>query len=360
MKIVIFGLSISSTWGNGHATLWRGLCRALSAAGHSITFYERDVPYYASHRDFTRAPWCRLVLYETWDTVAVAARHDVADADVGIVTSYCPDAREASSVLLDSPAMAVFYDLDSPVTLERLHRGETVPYLPANGLADFELTLSYAGGAALDGLRTQLGAQAVAPLYGSVDPDVHHPVRPSAQHQSDLSYLGTYASDRQPALDQFFLEPARRCPRQRFALAGSQYPDDVAWSDNVVYFSHVAPAEHPSFFCSSRFTLNITRAAMVAIGHCPSGRLFEAAACGAAVLSDWWEGLDEFLAPGRELIAVRTSDDVLAALTMGDEERRRIGEAARERVLASHTAAARARELEQLFEPRWRARAGVA
>jgi spore maturation protein CgeB len=361
MKVVIFGLTISSAWGNGHATLWRGLCRGLHALGHDVVFFEKDVPYYAHHRDMHGAEWCRLVLYDDWDAVAPQARRELADAEAGIVTSYCADARDASAAVLASrAARRVFYDLDSPVTLERVARGETVPYLPADGFAAFDLVLSYAGGAALEQLKRRLGARVVAPLYGSVDPDVHRPVAPSPELHNDLSYLGTFAADRQEALERFFLTPSRLRPAQQFALAGSQYPADFPWQPNIRYFWHMPPPSHPAFFCSSKLTLNITRAAMAAIGHCPSGRLFEAAACGTAVVSDWWDGLAAFFDPAAEILVARDSDDVLAALELGDEERRRIGRAARDRTLAAHTADARAAELEAFLEPSWCAREGVA
>jgi len=361
MKIVIFGLTLSSTWGNGHATLWRGLCRALHDRNHSIVFYEHDMPYYAGHRDLVNPPWCRLVLYPEWTDIAARAGRDLADADVAIVTSYCPDSQAASDAVLASRvSRKVFYDLDSPVTLEQLGRGHDVPYVPAQGLGGFDLVLSYAGGAALDGLKTRLQARAVAPLYGSVDPAVHHPVAATDAHRNDLSYLGTYAADRQELLERLFVAPAQRRPAQRFALAGSQYPANFPWADNIFYFSHVPPQDHPSLFCSSGLTLNITRAAMSNVGYCPSGRLFEAAACGAAIISDWWRGLDEFFTPGDELLIVRDTDDVLAALDLSDAERRRIGTAARERTLRCHTAAVRARELERILESDWHAQAGAA
>jgi spore maturation protein CgeB len=361
MKIVVFGLTITSTWGNGHGTLWRGLCRALHASGHDVVFFERDVPYYANHRDLPDADWCRIELYTSWITATTTIRRDLADADVAIVTSYCPDGPAASAEVLDSRVpRKVFYDLDSPITLDRLRRGEPVPYLPPGGLGGFDLVLSFAGGAAIDGLKSRLGARAVAPLYGSVDPAAHHPVAPTRRLESDLSYLGTYAADRQDVLSRLFLRPAQRRPSMRFALAGSQYPQDFPWHDNIYYFSHMAPPDHPSFFCSSGLTLNITRAPMAAIGHCPSGRLFEASACGTAVLSDWWNGLDEFFVPGREVLIAADTDDVLQALDMSVDERRRIGRQARERTLACHTADARARELERLLEPSWSAQMGAA
>ncbi len=352
MKLVVFGLSISSSWGNGHATLWRGLCRALGARGHRVVFFERDVPYYASHRDLAEMPGAgRLMLYPTWEAARGAARAETADADVAIVTSYCPDGVDATALVLDSAAKArVFYDLDTPITLERLRRGEQVPYLPSGGLGDFDLVLSYTGGAALDALTAQLGAKRVTPLYGSVDPSVHHPVRPRPQYAADLSYLGTYAEDRQQALAMLFVEPARRRPDRRFVIGGAQYPQEFPWAPNIWFVRHLPPAEHPAFYSSSRVTLNVTRAAMAEMGFCPSGRLFEAAACGAPVLSDSWAGLEQFFIPGEEILVAASADEATAALDLSDEELARIGRAARERALACHTAERRAEELEDALD----------
>lgn len=361
MKIVIFGLTITSTWANGHGTLWRGLCRAMHARGHSVTFYERDVPYYASARDLLDVPWCRVVLYPSWPDVAAQVRRDLLDADAAIVTSYCPDGQDASDAVLQSRVpRRVFYDLDSPITLERIRRGERVAYLPDAGLGGFDLVLSYAGGAVLNELKAWLGARAVAPLYGSVDPNVHRPVPSVTSQLNDLSYLGTYAADRQDILERLFVGSAAASPSKRFALAGSQYPADFPWRENISYLSHMPPAHHPAFFCSSGLTLNVTRAPMAKAGFCPSGRLFEASACGTPVVSDWWEGLDEFFEPEREVLVARETRDVTGALARSDEERRRIGRQARERTLTCHTADVRAAQLERLLEPGWRAEAGAA
>jgi spore maturation protein CgeB len=351
MKLVIFGLSVSSSWGNGHATLWRGLLAGLADLGHRVVFYERDVPYYAEHRDLAQLSAShRLRLYGSWAGVAAEAAREVADADAAIVTSYCPDGPAASDLVLGSAArVRVFYDLDTPVTLARLDQGDRVEYLPANGLGGFDLVLSFTGGLALDELRRRLGATRVAPLYGSVDPGVHRPAAPDPACAADLSYLGTYAEDRQTALDRFFLQPARLRPSMRFLIGGSLYPQNFGWEPNLYYVRHVPPRAHSAFYASSRLTLNITRGAMAAMGYCPSGRLFEAAACGAAVITDSWNGLDEFFAPGTELIVARSTDDVLAALDMPPADLARIGAAARERALAAHTARHRAVELEQLL-----------
>ena len=351
MKLVIFGLTISSSWGNGHATLWRALCRALAARGHRVVFFERDVPYYAAHRDRLYPEGCDLRLYGEWGTVVREAERTLRDADAAMVTSYCPDGAAASALVLASPARAkVFYDLDTPVTLERLARGEQVTYLPAEGLGNFDLVLSYTGGRALDDLRAALHARTVAPLYGSVDPEAHHPVAPHPAFNADLSYIGTYADDRQAALEELLLKPARRRRDLRFVIAGSQYPHDFPWEPNIFYVSHLPPADHPSFYCSSALTLNITRGPMATMGYCPSGRLFEAAACGTPILSDWWEGLDAFFEPGREILVASTAEEALAALDRRGGELAAIGRAGRERTLACHTAQVRAAELEALLE----------
>jgi spore maturation protein CgeB len=360
MKIVIFGLTLSSSWGNGHATLWRGLVRALARSGHDVMFFERDVPYYAAHRDLTAIPGAQLVLYGDWRGVYEQARHHVGAADVLIVTSYCEDAVAASRLgwEVSRPPLCVFYDMDTPVTLARMRAGERVAYLPPEGLAAFDLVLSYAGGETLGALRQALGARRVAPLYGHVDPEAHRAVARGAASPSgnggrprfDLSYLGTYASDRQPALRRLFIDAARAQPGRQFLLGGSGYPADFPWTANISFVHHVPPPRHAEFYASSRLTLNITRADMAASGFCPSGRLFEAAACGVPLLSDAWRGLERFFVPGKEILIVRSTPDVEDALALPDSELSRIAQAARERVLAEHTSAHRAAELVRLLE----------
>jgi spore maturation protein CgeB len=358
MKLVIFGLSVSSSWGNGHATLWRGLIGALAELGHAVIFFERDVPYYAANRDLDELPYGTLVLYREWhDARALAATH-LQDADVGIVTSYCPDAIAAAAQLLDAaPALSVFYDLDTPVTLAHRRAGRDVPYIGPRGLADFDLTLSYTGGAALTELRRELGARRAEPLYGSVDPAIHRPVPASDRYRADLSYLGTYASDRQAALEALLVMPARSLPQRRFLIGGAQYPDDFPWTENIYFVRHLPPSEHPGFFASSRLTLNVTRAPMAQLGYCPSGRLFEAAACGAPLVTDAWDGLDDFFTPAEEILVASQSRDVVDALGAGDAELARMARAARERVLAEHTAERRAEQLVGLLEGALSARA---
>jgi spore maturation protein CgeB len=346
MRIVIFGLTISSSWGNGHATLWRGLCKALARAHHEVVFFEKDVPYYAGARDFGEMERGELILYSEWHDILSRASREVAAADVAIVTSYCPDSVPASELIFETAVpVSVFYDLDTPVTLARLTEGEHVPYIGSRGLRDYDLVLSYTGGRAVTELEERLGAKCVRTLYGHVDPDVHRPVDPVERYRAHLSYLGTYAADRQQALEELFLKPAAARPGQRFLIGGAQYPDTFPWSPNIYFVRHLPPDEHAAFFSSSALTLNVTRSAMAQMGWCPSGRLFEAAACGAAILSDDWSGLNTFYAPDREILIARDSVDALAAIDLSSDALRAIGNAARERTLDEHTAAHRVRTL---------------
>ena len=301
MQVVIFGLTISSSWGNGHATLWRSLIRAMTKRGYRVTFYEKNVQYFANTSDAWELPaGARLRLYQSIDVIQGEARRELAEADLAICTSFCPDGAMACDWILNSNARTrVFYDMDTPVTLDSLRRETAVSYLPAEGLAEFDLVLSYTGGRALDELQTRLGARAVAPLYGWVDPESHFPVALVERFRSAYSYLGTYAADRQETLTRLFLEPARQLPEERFLIGGAQYPADFPWLPNLFFTQHLEPGQHPAFFCSGRATLNVTRRAMAEYGYCPSGRLFEAAACGVPMLSDVWEGLDPVFRPGK-------------------------------------------------------------
>ncbi len=347
MRLVVFGLTVTSSWGNGHATLWRGLVRALLDAGHRLTFFERDVPYYAQNRDVSTLPdGAELVLFERFEDVAMLARRRLAESDVGMVTSYCPDALAATRLLQDSPGVIrSFYDLDTPVTLSRLDRGEAVDYLGPDGLAPFDLVLSYTGGPALDALRYRLDARRVAPLYGWVDPAVYRPAPPRADVSGLLTYLGTYAADRQATLERLFVAPARSLPNERFIIGGAQYPREFPWTDNIWFVRHVPPPDHPGFYASGRLTLNVTRAAMAQMGWCPSGRLFEAAASGTPILSDDWPGLETFFTPGEEILLASTTEQALAALATPADALAALARRARARVLEQHTAARRVEQL---------------
>lgn len=350
MKITIFGLTISSSWGNGHATPYRAILRALHGGGHRVTFYEKDVPYYARRRDFTSCDYCDLVLYSSWDEVRQQALRHARTSDVVLAASYCPQgARIIDDLLaLDRP-LRVFYDLDTPITLQSLEQGD-LEYLRADQIPAFDLYLSFTGGRILDTLEQRWGARMARPIYGCVDPDVHLRVPARDGFDCLLSYMGTYAADRQHKLEALFLEPVRRRPDAGFLLAGSLYPRHWSWPANLRILEHVAPADHPALYSSSRLTLNLTRDGMGRYGYCPSGRFFEAAACGTPVVTDTWEGLDEFFTPGEELFTATTADDVLAALGASDEELARVAQRARERTLGEHTGEKRAGQMLACFE----------
>lgn len=344
MKITIFGLTISSSWGNGHATPYRALLKALHRRGHQVTFYEKDVPFYALRRDFSQCEFCDLVLYRDWSEVRERALRDARESDVVLNASYCPEgARVIDDVLNVRGPVHVFYDLDTPITLAALSNGG-VEYLRRDQIPEFALYLSFTGGGILEELESKWHARAARLLYGCVDPEVHARTAPRDDFRCLLSYMGTYASDRQQKLDSLFLEPAQLLVDNRFVLAGSLYPYDWHWPQNVDRFDHIAPGGHPAFYSSSRATVNITRGGMARSGYCPSGRLFEAAACGTPIISDYFEGLDTFFVPGREIVIAERPADVVAALTQSVANLEGIARAARIRTLKEHTGERRAEQ----------------
>ncbi len=350
MKITIFGLTLSSSWGNGHATPYRAILRALHRRGVHVHFYEKDVTYYSQHRDFISVPYCALKLYSEWNDVRSKAIRDARESDVVIIGSYAPDGARASNDVLDLDGpLRVFYDLDTPITLKRLDNGP-LEYLEREQIPAFDLYLSFTGGPILKRLEQKYGARMARALYGCVDPDVYFRKPACDNFRSALSYLGTYAPDRQERLDELFLEPARRLEKWSFLLAGSLYPFHWTWPQNVRRYQHVAPDQHAAFYSSCRATLNITRREMAESGYCPSGRFFEAAACGTPILTDWWEGLDSFFDTERDLNLVRTPEDVLSILNAPEGELREMGERARRRTLEEHTGDSRAAQLLEYCE----------
>ena len=344
MRIVVLGLSLSSAWGNGHATTWRALLRAFAARGHDVLFLERDVPWYAARRDLPKPGFCRFALYP--DLGALSDwRREIAGADAVIVGSYVPEGVAAGRLVQRiARGATAFYDIDTPVTLAKLARGDHEYISPAL-IPGYDLYLSFTGGPILDLIERRYGAPAARVLHCSVDPEAYKPLRRAPRW--DLSYLGTWSADRQPVLDRLLVEPARRAPHLRFVVAGAQYPADIAWPANVERIEHVPPNEHAEFYAASRFTLNVTRADMVRAGWSPSVRLFEAASCATPVISDDWPGLASLFRPREEILVATGPEDVLAALDDPDGRlRQRIAAAARRRVLAEHTAQHRATELE--------------
>ncbi|AUM75112.1 CgeB family protein [Paracoccus jeotgali] len=348
LDIVILGLSLSSSWGNGHATTYRALLRGLAEEGHKVLFLERDVPWYAPHRDLPDPDFCELQLYDDPAAMLDRYRDRLTRADVVIVGSYVPDGVQIIDALHAlNPRLLCFYDIDTPVTLDRLDQGDE-EYLAARQVGLFDIYFSFSGGAVLQHLEQQRGARRAEALYCAVDADRYGPM--DLPQKWDLGYLGTYSPDRQPTLESLLLEPARLLPDRRFVVAGPQYPDDIDWPANVERIEHLPPAQHVAFYNAQAFTLNVTRAAMRRMGWSPSVRLFEAGACATPIISDDWRGLNELFPDGEAIVIAQDTQDVVAVLTgLTDPARRALGENARRRVLAGHTGRARARELARVL-----------
>jgi spore maturation protein CgeB len=349
VKIVVYGLTITSSWGNGHATTYRSLLRALARRGHRIHFVEKDVEWYRSNRDLPCPEFCTVHLYGDWSTSATSVLDLSHDADAVVIGSYFPDATAATQALADRGlGPLLFYDIDTPITLTELRTHGRTSYLEGKHIPLYAAYLSFTGGPALRELEDRFRSPCAIALYCSVDPDLYCPIAPQQCFRCDLSYLGTYAADRQSKLLEWLNGAAAELPRSRFIVAGPQYPSGIPWQANVKRIIHLPPREHAAFYSSSRWTLNLTRADMIATGYSPSVRLFEASACGAAILSDAWTGLDDFLTPGEEILLPRDRQEIVNILRdLSAEERARYGRRARERILTEHTAAHRALQFEQ-------------
>ena len=352
MKIVIFGLAITSSWCNGHATTFRALCRALHARGHRMVFFEHDTEWYAHNRDLPEPDFCDVRIFDSWDNVLPFARAELLDCDIALVGSYFPDGIAAISIVLDSSApLKAFYDIDTPITVAQLRETGRTPYLLQEQVPGFDVYFSFTGGPMLKEIENRFGTRLAVPLYCSFDPQQYRRFPLNQRFACDLSYMGTYAPDRQPKIEEFFCAPARLLPGRTFILAGPQYPKAIRWPANVRRITHLNPRWHSRLYSSSRLTLNVTRRDMVRAGYSPSVRLFEAAASGATIVSDNWPGLDSFFRPQQEILLPTCGEDVARYLTgLSGEELRAIGSRAQERVLAEHTSERRAIEFEQALE----------
>jgi spore maturation protein CgeB len=347
MNIVILGLSITSSWGNGHATTYRALVRALARRGHELLFLERESEWYAGNRDLPAPDYCHARIYQNLDELQRKYAGDIEEADLVILGSYVPEGiAVADLVLRTARGCTAFYDIDTPVTLSKLQNGGA-DYIDRRQIPGFDLYLSFTGGPTLDRLERKFRAQRARPLYCSVDAELYSQ-DPLAARDYDLGYLGTYSEDRQPTVAELLLQPAHCWSTGRFVVAGAQYPASLEMPANVTRIVHLSPAEHRGFYNRQRFTLNVTRRDMIEAGYSPSVRLFEAAACGTPIITDEWRGLSTIFSPGHEVLIARTARDVMLYLReLSDRERTAIGERARRRVLQSHTSAHRAMELEQ-------------
>ncbi|HEX2920133.1 MAG TPA: glycosyltransferase [Bacteroidales bacterium] len=344
MKIVILGLSITSSWGNGHATTYRSLSKGLHKRGHEVVFMERDVYWYASNRDMPDPEFCRIVLYNSVEQLKQHI-YEIQSADCVILGSYVPDGIEIGELIIaNASGTKAFYDIDTPVTLAALAGGKC-SYISPSLIPKFDIYLSFSGGPCLEIFEKKYGSPASRQLFCSVDPELYFPAY--SEKKWDLGYLGTYSDDRQPVLNELLVEPARKWPRGNFIVAGPQYPVSLTWPENVKRIEHLPPALHNDFYNAQRFTLNVTRSDMVRMGYSPSVRLFEAAACAIPVISDWWEGIDTIFKPDSEIFISKSNEDTLRILVKTSENQRtRAGENARQVVLENHTGEQRASELE--------------
>ena len=345
LRIVFLGSSITSTWGHGHATVYRPLLDALARRGHQVVFLERNDPRRAEHRDQRFPPHGRTVLYRDLGDLTSKSSRDVRDADLVVIGSRVEDGvAVAEWVMRTARGLKAFYDLDTPHTLALLAAG-VEDYVSRALVPRFDLYLSVTGGPVLRRIERGFGATRAVPLYPSIDLQRDRPL--DVDPEWDLGHLGAYVEDRQPALGVLLAEPARRWPSGRFVVAGSGYPAGLEWPRNVETRPHIAASERAAFYARQRYTLNVTRPATQELGYAPGTRLLEAAAFGVPVITDWWPGLDTFFAPGAEIFVAGGPIDVLALLRdVPDVERLRIAEAARRRVGAEHGSDARAGQLE--------------
>lgn len=348
-KLVFVGLSITSSWGNGHATTYRSLLRGLAQLGHSVHFLERNLPWYAENRDLPAPPYCKVGLYDDLESLKEKYRETMLEADLVVIGSYVPQGAELAQWILelrDRRKLTAFYDIDTPVTLQQL-RDRKCEYLRADQVSQFPIYLSFSGGAALKVLREEFGSPHAIAFYCSVDPSQYS--QAVATKRWNLGYLGTFSPDRQSALEALLLDTASKWGAGNFVVAGPGYQTD-SWSSNVTYFPHLSPEHHRYFYHAQSATLNLTRHAMLELGHSPSVRLFEAGACGTAILSDAWEGISEFFEPDEEILLVSSGNEVKRILRdVSPNDLAAIGSRAAERVRCQHTSVHRAQQLIDLL-----------
>jgi spore maturation protein CgeB len=351
MRLLLLGLSLSSSWGNGHATVYRGLLKELARMGVETTFVEKDVHWYRSNRDLPAPPFARLRLYEDSVQLPELLEEESASADVVMLGSYFPDGIRAAEWLgAHHGPLKLYYDIDTPVTLAAFASRGGAEYLRTDQLSVFDAVLSFTGGPALQEMERRWGARNAFAFYCALDPEVHHRADQDPRFLCRMNYMGTFSQDRQTAWERLFLGPALSLPGQQFVLAGPQYPE-MELPVNVRHFQHLPPSEHSAFYSSAEVTLNITRAPMVEWGYSPSVRLFEAAGCATCVISDRWQGIEELFSIGDEILVADGTEEMVRLLKgLTADEAREVGERARTRVLRDHSCAVRAGQFLQIVE----------
>jgi len=353
LKIAFFGSSLVSAYWNGAATYYRGIVRALHERGHQVTFYEPDAYDRQQNRDIDDPDWAKVVVYEATEEAArkclaqAAAEADmvVKASGVGVFDELLE--REVLQLKTDD-RLVVFWDVDAPATLDRVHHNPSDPFLPL--IPQYDLILTYGGGDPVVNAYQALGAKLCVPIYNALDTATHFPVAPDARFACDLAFLGNRLPDREARVDAFFLKPAALQPEKKFILGGSGWGDKPL-TDNVAYLGHVYTHEHNAFNCTPKAVLNISRESMARYGFSPATRVFEAAGAGACIITDYWEGIDFFFEPGKEILVARDGAEVAAILAeLTAEKAKAIGQAAYEKVLSAHTYSHRVEQLEALLE----------
>jgi spore maturation protein CgeB len=351
MRIAFFGSSLVSAYWNGACTYYRGIVRALDARGHRVTFYEPDAFDRQQHRDIDDPDWAEVVVYEPRDERAVREVVAAAEADVAVKASgvgvYDAVLEEAVAEL-EGPEARIFWDVDAPATLASM---ESDPESPLRELVGrYDMVLTYGGGQPVIDRYLALGARSCTPVYNALDPETHHPEPPRLGLARDLAFLGNRLPDREARVEEFFFGAVEALPQRSFVLGGNGWEERVAGLGNVRYLGHVPPGDHNALNRSALAVLNVSRESMAANGFSPATRVFEAAGAGACLITDEWEGVEEFLTPGEEVLVARSGAEVAELLEGLDRERARtIGEAALERILAEHTYDRRAEQVEAVL-----------
>jgi spore maturation protein CgeB len=352
MHIAFFGSSLVSAYWNGAATYYRGIIRALHNLGHQITFYEPDAYDRQKHRDIPDPDWARVVVYSADDEDSVlTALQQARGVDMLVKTSGVganDQLLEAAVLSIREPhTITVFWDVDAPVTLDRVKADRSDPFLELIPL--YDLILTYGGGDPVVRGYKALGARECVPIYNALDPDTHHPAPAEEHFKCDLALLANRLPDREARIEKFFLEAAEKLPEFRFMLGGSGW-GDKPMPANVNYVGHVYTRDHNAFNCSARAVLNVNRDSMASYGFSPPTRIFEAAGAAVCLITDAWEGIETFLTPDREVLVAHDAEDVVRHLLAVDDKRaREIGDAALQRVLSEHTYGHRAVQLERLL-----------
>jgi spore maturation protein CgeB len=348
MNIAFFGSSLVSAYWNGAATYYRGIIRALAARGHEVTFYEPDAYNRQAHRDMDDPPWARVVVYEATQDALERQLDDARKADLVVKASgvgVFDEFLERAVLDLDRPA--VYWDVDAPATLDRVHSDPADRFRPL--IRQYEMVLTYGGGPPVVEAYRGLGARDCVPIYNALDPSTHFRVDPDSRFTGDLGFVGNRLPDREARVEDFFLRAAAALPDRTFLLAGSGWQDKPL-TPNVRYVGHLYTRDHNAFNCTPLAVLNISRESMARYGFSPATRVFEAAGAGACIITDAWIGLELFLEPGTEVLSAHDGAEVGALLADLTPERARvIGEAAQRRILASHTYAHRAEQFESVL-----------